>query len=151
MIGVRSGDGTERVDGGSRDLARRNDIGSSSSTYGSSTCSRFISGSIWGSSVGSICSSRNRSISCGMEQPGVVVVSRNGSRGGSSLAVEVMVKPKRHKRRILYFEGSLTMFFVVQSAVAICDPRECMCDSSTSYHMTGDATNVSIRMAPSEG
>ena len=46
-MGVMAGDGTERVDGGIEDLARRN-TGSSSSIYGSSTCCSFISGSTCG-------------------------------------------------------------------------------------------------------
>ena len=98
---------TERVDGGTEDLARKNS--GSSSNYGSSTCSSVISGSIYGSSVGPIGSSRNRSIRCDMERPGVAVVNNSGSRGGVSLAVVVMAEAKRHKRRVFYFEASLSM------------------------------------------
>ena len=92
-------------------MARRNS-GTTSSIYGNSTCSSFISGSICGSSVGSS-SSRNRSIIYGMERPGVVVVNSIGSRGGASLAVVVMAEAKGHKQHVLYSEASLSMVLFV--------------------------------------
>ena len=114
-IGVRAGDGTQRVNGGTEYFGQEEQWQQKQQYLRQQNL--YQRQYLRQHHRQCIASSMNRSISCGMERPGVVAVNSDGSRGGASLAVVVMVEAKRPKRCIVYFEASLSMVSLANRTV----------------------------------